>query len=133
MLENTEDKKIASTRELYEIISETAASNSRTITVKKCGKQNIANVYSHSPLIVFLKSPAAYSYLKTRECAAGLFKRSVIDLFEPFLYGELKFFSYLRIFTVFIHHPTTSLFVFFRNFAGIGRSRCQVIFIGREP
>lgn len=30
-------------------------------------------------------------------------------------------------------HPTTSLFVFLRNFAGIGRSSRQVIFIGLLP
>ena len=60
-------------------------------------------------------------------------KGSGISLFEPFFYGELKFFSHSRIFPVFIHHPTTNLFVFFRNFAGIGRSRCQVMFIGLEP
>ena len=30
-------------------------------------------------------------------------------------------------------HPTTNLFVFFKNFAGIGRSSCQVIFIGLLP
>ena len=30
-------------------------------------------------------------------------------------------------------YPTINLFVFFKNFAGIGRFRCQVIFIGREP
>lgn len=31
------------------------------------------------------------------------------------------------------NYPTTNLFVFLRNFAGIGRSRCHVIFIGLEP
>ena len=30
-------------------------------------------------------------------------------------------------------YPTTNLFVFFKNFAGIGRPRRQVIFIGLEP
>ena len=30
-------------------------------------------------------------------------------------------------------YPTTNLFVFFKNFAGIGRSRCHVIFIGLDP
>ena len=31
------------------------------------------------------------------------------------------------------HYPTTNLFVFFKNFAGIGRSSCQVIFMGLLP
>ena len=31
------------------------------------------------------------------------------------------------------HYPTTNLFVFFKNFAGIGRSSCQVMFIGLLP
>ena len=30
-------------------------------------------------------------------------------------------------------HPTANLFVFFKNFAGIGRSNRQVIFIGLLP
>jgi len=33
----------------------------------------------------------------------------------------------------FDHHPTTSLFVFFKNFTEIGRSSSQVMFIGLEP
>ena len=31
------------------------------------------------------------------------------------------------------NYPTASLFVFFRNFAGIGRSSCHMIFIGLLP
>ena len=31
------------------------------------------------------------------------------------------------------HYPTTNLFVFFKNFAGIGRSSCHVMFIGLLP
>ena len=32
-----------------------------------------------------------------------------------------------------VFYPTTNLFVFFKNFAGIGRSSCQVMFIGLLP
>ena len=39
----------------------------------------------------------------------------------------------LRFVSQYTNYPTTNLFVFFKNFAGIGRSSCQVIFIGLLP
>ena len=39
----------------------------------------------------------------------------------------------LRFVSQYTNYPTTNLLVFFKNFAGIGRSNCQVIFIGLLP
>ena len=39
----------------------------------------------------------------------------------------------LRFVSQYTNYPTTNLFAFFKNFAGIGRSSCQVIFIGLLP
>lgn len=46
-----------------------------------------------------------------------------------FVYGEAG--SVMRSLESF--YPTTSLFVFFKYFAGIGASSFQVMFIGRSP
>ncbi len=42
-------------------------------------------------------------------------------------------FQFAMAFLCEFNQPTTNLFVFFKNFAGIGRSSCQVIFIGLLP
>ena len=39
----------------------------------------------------------------------------------------------LRFVSQYTNYPTTNLFVFFKNFAGIERSSCQVMFIGLLP